>query len=91
MVKKKRATWCIEAPAFAGSGKGSHHLVYCFSLFLHKRLFPGLEPVTDNNFTSCAKVTLCYFTMVMQLNSLISVQMAWAATQSKEKGFQIWA
>jgi len=29
--------------------------------FLHKRLFPGLEPVTfqshDNNFTSCAKVT----------------------------------
>ncbi|AES97411.1 transmembrane protein, putative [Medicago truncatula] len=31
------------------------------SCFLHKRLFPGLKPVTfqsnDNNFTSCAKVT----------------------------------
>jgi len=27
--KGKRATRCTEAPAFAGSGKGSHHLVYC--------------------------------------------------------------
>jgi len=26
---KKRATQCTEAPASAGSGKGSHHLVYC--------------------------------------------------------------
>jgi len=25
----KRATQCTEAPAFAGSGTGSHHLVYC--------------------------------------------------------------
>jgi len=25
----KRATRCTEAPAYAGSGKGSHHLVYC--------------------------------------------------------------
>jgi len=25
----KRATWCIKAPAYAGFGKGSHHLVYC--------------------------------------------------------------
>jgi len=24
-----RATRCTEAPAFARSGKGSHHLVYC--------------------------------------------------------------
>jgi hypothetical protein len=38
-------------------------LVYCTQPYpvLHKRLFPGLEPVTfqshDNNFTSCAKVT----------------------------------
>jgi hypothetical protein len=27
--EKKRATRCTEAPAYAGSGKGSHHLVYC--------------------------------------------------------------
>jgi len=27
--KKKRATQCTEAPAYAGSRKGSHHLVYC--------------------------------------------------------------
>ena len=26
---KKRATRCTEAPPYAGSGKGSHHLVYC--------------------------------------------------------------
>jgi len=36
--------------------------LFSLTLFLHKRLFPGLEPVTfqshDNNFTSCAKVTL---------------------------------
>ena len=36
-------------------------IVRSLTLFLHKRLFPGLEPVTfqshDNNFTSCAKVT----------------------------------
>ena len=25
----KRATRCTKAPAYAGSGKGSHHLVYC--------------------------------------------------------------
>jgi len=25
----KRATRCTRAPAYAGSGKGSHHLVYC--------------------------------------------------------------
>jgi len=26
---KKRATRCTKAPAYAESGKGSHHLVYC--------------------------------------------------------------
>ncbi|AES87682.1 hypothetical protein MTR_4g032170 [Medicago truncatula] len=60
---KKRATRCTRAPAYAGSGKGFRHLVYCTQSYpvLHKRLFSGLEPVTfqshDNNFTSCAKVT----------------------------------
>jgi hypothetical protein len=29
MKNYKRATRCTEAPAYAGSGKGSHHLVYC--------------------------------------------------------------
>ncbi|KEH16427.1 transmembrane protein, putative [Medicago truncatula] len=62
--RRNGATRCTGAPAYAGSGKGSHYLVYCTQSYsvLHKRLFPGLEPVTfqshDNNFTSCVKVTL---------------------------------
>ncbi|AES61553.1 hypothetical protein MTR_1g085990 [Medicago truncatula] len=59
----RKATRCTRAPAYAGSEKGFHHLVYCTQPYpvLHKRLFLGLEPVTfqshDNKFTSCAKVT----------------------------------
>lgn len=35
-----------KAPAYARSGKGSHHLLYVhnLTLFLHKRLFSGFEP-----------------------------------------------
>jgi len=44
-----------------GRGPTIWCIVRSLTLFLHKRLFPGLEPVTfqshDNNFTSCAKVT----------------------------------
>ena len=64
LIKKiKTATRLTRAPAYAGSGKWSHHVVYCTQPYpvLHKRLFPELEPVTfqshNNNFTSCVKVT----------------------------------
>jgi len=53
----------LKLPHTQGSGEGP--TIWCIvrslTLFLHKRLFPRLEPVTfqshDNNFTSCAKVT----------------------------------
>jgi len=49
-------------------GPGRGPTIWCIvrslTLFLHKRLFPGLEPVTfqshDNNFTSCTRVTPRY-------------------------------
>ncbi|KEH16680.1 hypothetical protein MTR_0116s0030 [Medicago truncatula] len=54
ILTNTRATRCTETPAYAWPKKGSHQL------FLHKKLFPGIEPVTlqshDNNFTS-VKVT----------------------------------
>ncbi|AES66318.1 hypothetical protein MTR_2g065780 [Medicago truncatula] len=50
-----------QSPAAAGLGNGS--TIWCIvrslTMFIHKRLLPGLEPMTfqshDNNFTSCAK------------------------------------
>jgi len=50
----------LKLPHTQGPGRGP--TVWCIvrslTLFLHKRLFPGLELVTlqshDNNFTSCA-------------------------------------
>jgi len=59
----KRATRCTKAPAYAEFEKGPTIwcIVLSLTLFLHKRLFSGLEPVTfqshDNNFTSCTKAT----------------------------------
>ena len=50
-----------------GRGPTIWCIVRSLTLFLHKRLFPGLEPVTfqlhDNNFTSCAKVTPHFYTI----------------------------
>ncbi|AET02162.1 hypothetical protein MTR_8g035970 [Medicago truncatula] len=53
----------LKLPHTQGPGRGP--TIWCIvrslTLFLHKRLFLGLEPVTlqshDNNFTSCAEVT----------------------------------
>jgi len=53
----------LKLPHSQGPGRGP--TIWCIirslTLFLHKRLFLGLEPVTlrshDNNFTSCTKVT----------------------------------
>jgi hypothetical protein len=60
---KKGQPGALKLPHMQGPGRGP--TIWCIvrslTLFLHKRLFPGLEPVTlrshDNNFTSCAKVT----------------------------------
>ena len=60
---KKGQPGSLKLPHTQGPGRGP--TIWCIvrslTLFLHKRLFPGLEPVTfwshDNNFTSCAKVT----------------------------------
>ena len=54
----------LKLPHTQGLGRGP--TIWCtirsLTLFLHKRLFPRLEPVTlqshDNNFTSCVKVQL---------------------------------
>jgi hypothetical protein len=59
---KKGQPGALKLPHTQGPGRGP--TIWCIvrslTLFLHKRLFPGLEPVTfqshDNNFTSCTKV-----------------------------------
>ena len=53
----------LKLPHTQGPGRGP--TIWCIvrslTLFLHKRLFPELEPVTiqshDNNFTNYAKIT----------------------------------
>jgi len=61
----KRTARCTKALAYAGSGKRSHHIGVLYAAlpcFLHKMLFPGLEPATfqshDNNFTVASRLTL---------------------------------
>jgi len=61
----KRAARCSKPPAHIGSEKGFHHFGVLYAIlpcFLHKRLFPGLEPVTfksrDNNFTVAPRAPL---------------------------------
>jgi len=60
----KRQPGALKLPHTQGPGRGPTIFGVLYATlpyFLHKRLFPGLEPVTfqshDNNFTSCAKVT----------------------------------
>ena len=61
--EKKGQPGALKLPHSQGPGRGP--TIWCIvrslTLFLHKRLFPGLEPVTlrshDNNFTGCTKVT----------------------------------
>jgi len=61
----KREARCTKALAYTGSGKGSHHFGVLYAAlpwFLHKGLFPGLEPVTfqsrNNNFNVASRLTL---------------------------------
>ena len=45
----KKAAQFTKAPAYAGSEKGSHRFGVLYTVlpyFLHKKLLPGLEPVT---------------------------------------------
>jgi hypothetical protein len=58
------------APACVGSGEGSDHFgsyVHNLSPHFHKRLFPGLEPITswsqDNNFTTALGLPFIFYTM----------------------------
>jgi len=64
---KKGQPGSLKLPHTQGPGRGP--TIWCIvrslTLFLHKRLFPGLEPVTlqshDNNFISCTKVDPTFF------------------------------
>jgi hypothetical protein len=64
-VNYKGQPGALKLPHTQSPGRGPTIIGVLYAVlpcFLHKRLFPGLEPVTfqshDNNFTSCAKVSI---------------------------------
>ena len=53
------ATRCTKAPAYAGSGKGSHHLVYCtqpYLVFYTRGCFQDLNPWPSSHMTTTLPV-----------------------------------
>ena len=59
LIESVRATRCSIAPAYAGSGKGSHHLVYCkqpYLVFYTRSCFQDLTQVTARLIESVQKI-----------------------------------
>jgi len=76
---KKKTTRCTKAPAYAESGKESHHLVYCtqsYLVFYTRSCFQDLNPWSFNHMTTTLPVAYPWPFGVL-LNKAIIVKKNW--------------